>query len=849
MFIKLIIIDRGRLFMKSIKIITVFSIFLLLIMFIGTVSAVDSLNLNQNGVVSLNENINGEYTELDVSSNYLKASQESSLDLSIDDSQISSDSTSSGKTITIVADKSNPNQVLNPTVQPVLDSANSTDTIILKGDFVHCHFTINKTLNIIASKSSLDPCPHHKHDDVDEFGIFYINENGSGSVIQGFNFHNNDRAETPFTVLIRGASNVTIKDCTVNYADHGIDKISGIIIENSNNITLSNLVMGNTIYGIRLINSSNILIANCTLSNNENYAISVVGNSRNISVIDNRIIGNGNSGINLSRADNILIINNYFENNGNENDDCGCGIYVNTNITKLLVKGNIFLRNSLHAIMYDYRARNLNNQEGADLLTVVDNNYFAGHNSMVLHHRHYIEYPNGNYNYDENNDVFVNVENGSYVESKLNVYMQHAFIEGDIICGFTYYTTEIPWALESQSNNGRYDLSLTISNITQVRKGVYQVSIVNHEGNIADDFNSFDVRFYLNNFSKIDAAENETYIDVRIQNGTATVDFTDLKDKYLESGNIITASFPGLSRYVNENPHVQLKIDDNGIPGVVSQTEIKADIPNIVYGSGDKITAIITDNFGKSLSNKEIKVSIGGKENRYVSDDNGQIQVPVGLACGSYDVIFSFEGDDENNATSTSAKIVVSNATPKITSSSLTTYPLSEEYFTAKLVDNNGKALKNQKITFKINGKTLTAKINANGIAKIKISLTGKKTYSVTISYAGNSNFKAISKNGKVIVKIGSKKSKITSSNIKVKKNAKKTFSFKLTGNGKAISKQKVTVKLNGKTHIVKTNSKGIAKLTVKLPSAKKYKVVMKFLGNKNYKAASKTSYITVTKK
>lgn len=832
--------------MKSIKIITLISIFLTLIMVIGTVNAIDSSNLNQN--IS-DDNFNEDNADVKISTDFLSSSQESVSYSSSEDSQIISNSSASSKTLTIIADKTNPNQVLNPTVQPIIDSANSGDTIILKGDFVHCHFTINKTLNVIASKSSLDACPHHKHEDVEEFGIFYINEGGSGSVIQGFNFHNNDRAETPFTVLIRGASNVTIKDCTVNYADHGIDKISGIIIENSNNINLSNLALGNTIYGIRLINSSNIIITNCTLTNNENYAVSVVGDSKNIRISDNKITGNGNSGINLSSANNISIINNYIENNGNNNDDSGSGIYVNTNITKLTVKGNIFMKNSLHAIMYDYRARNLNNDEGADQLTVVDNNYFAGHNSMVLHHRHYIEYPNGNYDYDESNDVFVNVEKGSYVESKLNVYMQHAFIEGDIICGFTYYTTEIPWALESQSNNGKYNLSLAISNITQAKKGIYEVSIIDDKGNIATDFSSFNVRFYLNNFSKVDATENETYKDVKIQNGTAVVDFTDLKDKFLTSGNVITASFPGLSNYVNENPHVQLKLSDNDVPGTFSPTKISTSGLNTVYNSGKCITANLTDESDKALSNKQINVLINGKSNQYVTDGNGQINVPVNSVSGTYDVTFTFDGDDENNGTSLTSKLVISKATPKLTSSVLTTYPLSDEYFTAKLVDNNGKALKNQKITFKVNGKTLTAKTNGNGIAKVKISLSTKKTYSVTISYAGNGNYKAISKTGKVVVKTGSKKSKITASNIKVKRNAKKTFSLKLTSGSKAISKQKVTVKLNGKTYVVKTNSKGIAKLTVKLPSVKKYNVAMKFLGNKNYKAASKTGYITVTKK
>ena len=188
------------------------------------------------------------------------------------------------------------------------------------------------------------------------------------------------------------------------------------------------------------------------------------------------------------------------------------------------------------------------------------------------------------------------------------------------------------------------------------------------------------------------------------------------------------------------------------------------------------------------------------------------------------------------------------NPTTTLTSSKLTTYPLSDKYFSAKLTDSNGKAISGQKITFKLNGKSYSAKTDSNGIAKVKVCLSSKKNYSVTITYSGSDDYKSSKTATKIIVKTGSKKSKITSSDMKVKKNKKKIFSFKLTCAGKALKNQKVIVKLNGKTYIVKTDSKGIAKLSIKLSKAKKYKVTMDFLGNAVYKAYSKTNTITVLK-
>ena len=336
--------------MKVKNVLIFISILLILIMGIDAIAAVDNLN------TTLNEN------DLKESSDFLQQSDEYSL-VNSNAGDVISDSSSNSKTVTIVADKTNPNQVLKPTVQPAIDAANPGDTIILKGNFVHCHFTINKTLNIVAAPgASLGPCPHHKHEGVDEFGVFYIDENGSGSLIEGFTFLNNDKSNTPFAFLIRGANDVTINNCSLNYVNPDIDKYSGIIIENSTNVRLSNLFVNNTIYGIRIVNSSNIIIEDSVIGNSENYGIFIGNACQNITIRNNALENNKKASIALNCANNVSIISNIIENNGKTNDEVGSGLYVNAEIIQLIVKGNLFLNNGDHAILYDYRCRNLNNE-------------------------------------------------------------------------------------------------------------------------------------------------------------------------------------------------------------------------------------------------------------------------------------------------------------------------------------------------------------------------------------------------------------------------------------------------------------------------------------------------------
>ena len=669
-----------------------------------------------------------------------------------DNNEILSDSS---KTVVVPFDPYNPNDVLLPKIQPAIDSANSGDTIIIKGSPVHVHATINKTLTVLSDGGTIDPCPHHTHEGLTQHGVFYITSKGNGSSIQGFTFINKDKAETPFSILIDGASNISIKDCTMNYLDSSADKFDGIIIKNSNNVILSNLFINNTLNGITIINSTNIYINDCIISYNENQAISIMGSSKNINICNNSILNNGKYGINLSSVNYVNILNNFIENNGISNTDSGSGIYVNTNITKLVVKGNIFLSNGLHAIMYDYRTRNLNNEDGANQLTIIDDNYFSAHTSMIIHHRIYIQNALGNIHYDAENDVYGETGTGNYYEGKSYVYMQHALIYDDIPCGFTYYTTSIPWSLEAPANNGKYDLNLKLS-IKQDKKGVYSVLIVDASGAVASDFNAGYFTFYLNNCSSVTPQSGDIFRKILIKNGVATADFRSEYNSYKISGNVITAVFNGISDKIDSNLNIKFNVKDTDLP-IYLATQLIA--------------------------------------------------------------------------------------------SKLTTYPLSDSYFTAKLIDSNKNPISSQMVTFKVNGKTYKVKTDSRGIAKFKVSFTTKKTYSVAISYGGSDDYKSSKLTGYILVKTGSAKSKIQSSNIKIKKNKKKTFSLKLTSSsGKALKNQKITVKVNSKTYSIKTNSKGIAKLSLKFNKVKKYKISMKFLGNANYKAVSKTNTISVVK-
>lgn len=62
--------------------------------------------------------------------------------------------------------------------------------------------------------------------------------------------------------------------------------------------------------------------------------------------------------------------------------------------------------------------------------------------------------------------------------------------------------------------------------------------------------------------------------------------------------------------------------------------------------------------------------------------------------------------------------------------------------------NSKNKAMKNAKVTLKVNGKTYVAKTNSKGKATFKITkLTKKGTYKAVVSYKGRDYYKKATKN------------------------------------------------------------------------------------------------------
>ncbi|MBE6509136.1 MAG: hypothetical protein E7Z77_06945 [Methanobrevibacter sp.] len=196
-----------------------------------------------------------------------------------------------------------------------------------------------------------------------------------------------------------------------------------------------------------------------------------------------------------------------------------------------------------------------------------------------------------------------------------------------------------------------------------------------------------------------------------------------------------------------------------------------------------------------------------GAENSY-----GQVQ-SSNTTVGSDKIIDASSGNDVLSASNGNDSFLAATAkvSTKLTVSD-THYGKSNTYFKVTLKDDSGKAIKNEKISFIIKGKTYSAVTNSNGIALVKTIALPIGTYSFAVKYAGSSKYKNAYLSDKVKVL-----SSVTGSDVKKYYGYVSVYSVKYWKNNEALANTTVKLTVHGVTYTKTTDAKGYAYLNVNL--------------------------------
>ena len=262
----------------------------------------------------------------------------------------------------------------------------------------------------------------------------------------------------------------------------------------------------------------------------------------------------------------------------------------------------------------------------------------------------------------------------------------------------------------------------------------------------------------------------------------------------------------------------------------VSSSDLK-----IYYKSTTKFSAKFLNSQGNILKNTNVNFTINGKSYTVKTNLKGVASLTINLKPGTYSII------TYNPITGYSAKNTVK-VLSTITANNISKVYKDEKKFTAKFYKSNGKVLAKKTVKFKVNGKIYNVKTNSKGVASLKLTALKKGTYKI-ISY----NVDGLTKTNKI--KVYNKVSTSLNSNYYVfLKSNKKIIKAKLLNKfGYAPEKGKIIkFKINKKTYLKKTNSKGIATLTLPSLSKGTYTVKYSFAGDSHYYKSSATNNVVV---
>ena len=312
---------------------------------------------------------------------------------------------------------------------------------------------------------------------------------------------------------------------------------------------------------------------------------------------------------------------------------------------------------------------------------------------------------------------------------------------------------------------------------------------------------------------------------------------------FVAGDNIVNITYNGNEKY-------NAKSIFKNVFASVKQTTINASDVSTTYNVAKDLVITLQDVEGNVLANKTVNVVVGTINKNLTTDANGQASVDISaLTPNTYTATINFTGDDSCAGSNSSANVVVSKIASKITAPVVsTTYNVAKN-LVITLKDNNDKVLANQKVTVKVGTISKTLTTDNKGQVSVDVSTLTPKTYTATITYAGDSINAKSTGTAKVVVNKAKPKFTAKKATFKSKKKTKK-YSVVLKDNkGKAINKAKVTLKVKGKTYKATTNAKGKATFKItKLNKNGNYNAVIKFAGNSNYKAINKKIKLNIKK-
>jgi hypothetical protein len=153
----------------------------------------------------------------------------------------------------------------------------------------------------------------------------------------------------------------------------------------------------------------------------------------------------------------------------------------------------------------------------------------------------------------------------------------------------------------------------------------------------------------------------------------------------------------------------------------------------VQYSDGAAVAAKLTDATGKALAGKTVTFAVGSVKRTATTGGDGVAKATLdpGVVAGSYTLVTSFAGDATAGKVETSTPFTVTAEATRIVLSVVKRG--TSRTVTAKLVDDDGKALAGQNVNWYVAGKKVsTMRTNSAGVVTLT---TAKPTQTVVAEF------------------------------------------------------------------------------------------------------------------
>ncbi|AWX33168.1 Ig-like domain repeat protein [Methanosphaera sp. BMS] len=213
----------------------------------------------------------------------------------------------------------------------------------------------------------------------------------------------------------------------------------------------------------------------------------------------------------------------------------------------------------------------------------------------------------------------------------------------------------------------------------------------------------------------------------------------------------ITATYNGNSQYINSTATTSITVKK-----INTKLSVKVSNSTPVNNTNITITATLTDADNKAIANQNITIKVSDKTFNIKTNNNGiatQTYTPTKVE--KQTITATYNGDSQHNSSTATTNITVKKINTKIDLKVSNTTPINNTQvtITVTLTDADGNKLANQQVTLNINGKTVTAKTNNNGIVTQNYTPTKVETQNITATYTGDSRYNNSTKTIKITVK------------------------------------------------------------------------------------------------